>query len=563
MLSLSSPATGPPAAVCFYVPAAFDATHYPELVDCEDEAHWLLNRITSLANTYRHGQTAAKDTDFFPISVQTMRTYMQPRVCKLVREVLIQNGVIECDGVYRPEQFNGPGSAKSLGYRLAPAYRGVLRRVDCTNLKLSARILRNRIIVNGKPHREWELDPLHEHLYSCLKQLRIDRERAYAIIDQISATDPYRQWMNRMTVDLLALTTESPQPLEFHKDDYGRLHTSVTRLLSEARECLTLEGEPVVGIDIRNSQLIFLLLLILESIHTELTGTPQEYQRSKPNGRKDDGGDGGRDGGSLPLRPCSTPVRPSAGPSSNRQVTVGYSSYPYSISPDKSLPCSLEGTGDGDGDGGRDDGRGDDGGGDDYFGWIGLCSPGCPWSLDDSSPVGSPPLSKLTLPHTPSCVNHMVVINALLPPDVQRFTTLVLDGLLYDHLMKVIGATDRKAFKQELFRTILYGDPKQRYVYDSRLYALFGREFPTVLRFIDWLKRDQYQNLAREMQRRESAYIFGQVAERLRLNHPAVPFVTIHDNLLTVPEHLETVRQTMVREFERLGIRPALKVGAT
>src|SRR4051812_25599442 len=94
-----------------------------------------------------------------------------------------------------------------------------------------------------------------------------------------------------------------------------------------------------------------------------------------------------------------------------------------------------------------------------------------------------------------------------MPADAQRFVRATLAGTLYDGLMAQIGETDRKAFKPRFFQAVLYGDPaKLRFTDDDTrtLAAAFQTAYPTVWAWIVWSKRDDYRELARRMQKKES-----------------------------------------------------------
>ena len=48
----------------------------------------------------------------------------------------------------------------------------------------------------------------------------------------------------------------------FHVDKYGRVHNSITNIHKQLRQALRIKGEPIVGVDIVNSQPAMLALLI-------------------------------------------------------------------------------------------------------------------------------------------------------------------------------------------------------------------------------------------------------------------------------------------------------------
>lgn len=154
----------------------------------------------------------------------------------------------------------------------------------------------------------------------------------------------------------------------------------------------------------------------------------------------------------------------------------------------------------------------------------------------------------------------------ILPADVDHFRYLCEAGRLYQYLMERMDWTQGKsAFKSdELFRC-LYG---RNTVWDgngnynpSRLEPIIKTEFPTIWKFIrGWKKANGYKDLARQMQREESRLMIDGVCGRLAKEHPDCPLVTVHDSIMTTSPWVETVKNIILEEFARLGIRPNLHI---
>jgi hypothetical protein len=64
---------------------------------------------------------------------------------------------------------------------------------------------------------------------------------------------------------------------------------------------------------------------------------------------------------------------------------------------------------------------------------------------------------------------------------------------------------------------------------------------------------------ARAAQRLESTLMIHGACQRLMSERPDIPVVTIHDSILTLPEHIETVRGVIMSEFAKFGISPTLR----
>ena len=484
--------------VFFHVPKKFN----PDQLDLrgkEDAAHWLINRIATLTNCYRHRQ----GTDFQNISRKTMEQFIHSADVSRVKDVLIDAEVIECDNHYVQAVHDRDGNGKSMGYRLAP---GVLEegftKVPCRSRVIARKVLRHRIVKNRQPLDEGQFDRLEEYLYGWLRTLRIDHGRAHQIIDGLG--DNYAAELGskaacRLTVEQMVEQEAQDKP-EFTICPFGRLHTCVTRLLTELRDCLSVHGQKLVGIDITNSQLVFFSLMMLESFWAQ----------------------GDTDGFNWKEQHLAE--------SSNRPV-VAFSNLPPSTSAPPTPPPTAAAPASGG-------------------------TPSLRTSKRKNATKGCPKQSKSE--------DKLVTLNKRMkgmPEDAQEFVRQVIGGTVYDNLMDATGVCDRRAFKRAFFREVLYGDSAENYAKVSNIRRVFDRAFPTVLRYIDHCKKGGYETLPQDMQRRESQFMLGAVCGRLADHHRDIPCITIHDSIMTTPEHVGTVRRVMAEEFTRIGINPAMKVG--
>lgn len=159
--------------------------------------------------------------------------------------------------------------------------------------------------------------------------------------------------------------------------------------------------------------------------------------------------------------------------------------------------------------------------------------------------------------------------------DVQCFLTNTLDHdhYIYDTLAKLAGCEheDKATRKGNTFH-ILYGRNNQPTPYQTAL----NRHFPHVSQFIKAYKeiegprakvkeKDKHKDkshsiLAQDMQAAESNWMFDGVCKRLTREHPHIPIFSIHDALLTTPEHVTTVSDVMYQEMFKLGIRARFEI---
>jgi hypothetical protein len=261
-----------------HVPASFDASSIPALAGLHNEAHWLLHKVSWGRIRYRHENLANGDEskkEFVNVSRQTMERFIHPKDATDARDALVDAGVLICDGEFVQRQHDPLRRGKSLGYRIADAHLGPLRRVEIDKKSLARKVLASRVSFEGKPTPpEVIAGTVYGHLLDNLRRLKIDTEHAYEVIDEVaerrvrklSQADRrriitgYTAYLNRATADTIA-----HGDLEFEVCRFGRIHTNVTRLLTEARECLSIDGKPLVEIDVKNSQPVFLALLMMEN----------------------------------------------------------------------------------------------------------------------------------------------------------------------------------------------------------------------------------------------------------------------------------------------------------
>ena len=219
--------------------------------------------------------------------------------------------------------------------------------------------------------------------------------------------------------------------IDYTRCPYGRLHSPVTRLVTEARSCLSIGGKPLGVVDVRNSQVVFLAMVMLESFFLETSGVEVD----DPFGWSDSASSGP----SLP---------PGVVPVSVKMESLP----PVWIRPDPPPPAPNP------------------------------ASRGGPAATRTGTPAAPPPpprgMERKTkqIDHA-SNSDHCTALNRLnrttdervgtrldtagMPADARHFVRDTLDGTLYDGLMADVGTKDRKAFKPRFFRACLYGNPSK------------------------------------------------------------------------------------------------------
>jgi hypothetical protein len=225
--------------ICVYVPENFDPkTSLPsELHRYEDCARYFLHRII-------WGKIQRKLTleGFTLIKFDYLRAVIPDRQIKPLKQALIKSGVIECDKQYIEGQ-------KSLGYRMLPPYSEArIVRTALTDEETAERLRANR----RAEYKKVRLD-VHCYLRTRLRRLEVDLPRALSLINNHPQFE-----LVRIPVEQIAC-----KDFAFSVCRYGRVHTDLTRSSKQIRPALHVGGKPLVGIDIANSQPLFLALVLI------------------------------------------------------------------------------------------------------------------------------------------------------------------------------------------------------------------------------------------------------------------------------------------------------------
>ncbi|WP_152050810.1 hypothetical protein [Tautonia marina] len=379
--------------IALWNPCDFDPTDFLTVSDRRlgDCARYILHLVH-----YRGIFDVRLRGTFVPLKAKYLRRFFPDNTSYTrVRDQLIESKVLLFDNHYEVGK-------KSKGFKLGPAFSAMRqRKVAIADPTLSRKILAKR--------RDWCHAPsdVHRHLLAYLRRIEIDFPAALAWLLGHSEFEPAHETSISMLHD---------RDLFFHVDSYGRVHTNLTNLKTELRGFLSYQGQPLVNLDIRNSQpLLFSILL-------------QQHYR----------GTGG------------------------------------------------------------------------------------------------------------------------LPPDVARYIDLVQDGQFYNFLMDATGIPpeQRSDFKRKFFGNTFYCENWRR----TDAARAFDARFPNVYRVVRALKEGDHTRLPKCLQGVESDLIIGGVARRCMEQLPNAFIGTIHDSILTTPDHAEAVQEIMTQEFSRLALAPTINI---
>ena len=225
--------------ICVYNPQMFDPDSIlpNDLKDHCDSARWILHRIV-----WGKMMKKASEDGFVSLKYDYLTEIIPRKVLRPLLDVLIKDGAIECDNHF----IRG---YKSFGYRLSERYfKDQIVRVELCNKQTAEKIKVNR----RAEYKKVRLD-VHCHLRNQLKKLTIDLPYALSLI----------KGHHEFEMVKIPAMQIAERDFDFKVCRYGRIHTDVTRCHSKMRNAMLLNGEPLVSVDIKNSQPLFLGLLII------------------------------------------------------------------------------------------------------------------------------------------------------------------------------------------------------------------------------------------------------------------------------------------------------------
>lgn len=170
--------------------------------------------------------------------------------------------------------------------------------------------------------------------------------------------------------------------------------------------------------------------------------------------------------------------------------------------------------------------------------------------------------SNFSNPSIPSITNYKNISPYVVQfPDIVLYERLTSEGIFYEYLMKEAGLKnkDRQKFKKEFFGKVFFCKSSYKYTYDEA--KLFKKLFPNVYRIILHYKKEDYRQLAINLQRAEADLMINKVCKRIATERPDMFVCTIHDSILTTKENKSYICNVILNEFENnYDLKPSIKI---
>jgi len=240
-----------------YVPECFTVEDEQTLGLWKEEAYCVFHMLHYLRVTQQKGKDAWID-----LACNLMEDLMGWRSWQAVKALLLNSGILEQtkveQGYYDTDRPRGIKGCRAYGYRFRnPAYR---------NAKFRLRLLSKKKLIDRLHGYKTVTKPVQTWLKKNLEKVEIldvadEKLREIAVAEDIgtgsieSRVDSYREQIRWIREKVW----------RFQVDGFShRIHTNLTQLKTELRAYLRVDGQPLVEIDIKNSQPLFIGLAAKE-----------------------------------------------------------------------------------------------------------------------------------------------------------------------------------------------------------------------------------------------------------------------------------------------------------
>jgi hypothetical protein len=146
-----------------------------------------------------------------------------------------------------------------------------------------------------------------------------------------------------------------------------------------------------------------------------------------------------------------------------------------------------------------------------------------------------------------------------LADDLRLFVEDCCEGIIYEKILQHIEGADRATVKYETIVGLMAWTELSETIAP---YQVMKKLYPSVVTLIEDLKiKHGHKWIGRTLQSMEAAVMIGGVCERIRVEHPEIPIIPLHDCLFTTEPHIQTVHKIILEEFgARFGWMPRATV---
>jgi hypothetical protein len=228
---------------CVYVPKTLNASQVlrglPPQFQAQTQSVWYLVDLV-------HRKMSDSETKPAALHYRNLRNILGQKNARTILEACLENGILVTDGEYSRKE-------KCRRFWLGTQFKNA----DFVHRELTDTFLLERLAkVHQKDRENWE--PCHHRLESWQESLGIDKPMADEILRNTPAKkDRYRN-QTRLIDDI------DQQIYRMTVDDRGRVYGNATNVRKDIRPALLLNGNRIAGLDIRNSQPLFLGLLMTQ-----------------------------------------------------------------------------------------------------------------------------------------------------------------------------------------------------------------------------------------------------------------------------------------------------------
>lgn len=135
--------------------------------------------------------------------------------------------------------------------------------------------------------------------------------------------------------------------------------------------------------------------------------------------------------------------------------------------------------------------------------------------------------------------------------DTKKYFDLVKSGLLYDDIIANSNLTKRSDAKELIYK-VLFGPVWSKS--NKKENIIFKSLYPSIYEYICEYKelRDNYKELAHDLQRLESDFIFNKVVKEIYETYPNITLFTVHDSIIFPKSYQEKVNIIFNKHFQNL-----------